>query len=58
MIATDLSRQQAFDADSKAIQQISFTANLDRDGNTAIFFIIEKVKETILDFSQGTVEVL
>ena len=58
MIATDLSRQQAFDADSKAIQQISFTANLDRDGNTAIFFIIEKAKETILDFSQGTVEVL
>ena len=58
MIATDLSRQQAFDADSKAIQQISFTANLDRDGNTAIFFIIEKVKETILDFSQGALKVL
>ena len=58
MIATDLSRQQAFDADSKAIQRISFTANLDRDGNTAIFFIIEKAKETILDFSQGTVKVL
>ena len=58
MIAIDLSRQQAFDTDSKAIQQINFTANLVRDGNTAIFFIIEKAKETILDFSQGTVQVL
>ena len=58
MTATDLSRQQAFDADSKAIQQISFTANLDRDGNTAIFFIIEEVKEIILDFSQRTVKVV
>ena len=58
MIAIDLSRQEAFDADSKAIQQINFTANLVRDGNTAIFFIIENAKETILDFSQGTVKVL
>ena len=58
MIAIDLSRQQAFDTESKAIQQINFTANLVRDGNTAIFFIIEKAKETILDFSQGTVQVL
>ena len=58
MIAIDLSRQEAFDGDSKAIQQINFTANLVRDGNTAIFFIIEKAKETILDFSQGTVKVL
>ena len=58
MIAIDLSRQEAFDADSKAIQQINFTANLVRDGNTAIFFIIVKAKETILDFSQGTVQVL
>ena len=29
MIAVDLSRQQALDADPKAIQQINFTANLD-----------------------------
>ena len=58
MIAIDLSKQQALDADSKAIQQINFTANLDRDGNTTIFFIIEEAKETILDSSQGTVKVL
>ena len=58
MIAIDLSKQQALDADPKAIQQINFIENLDREGNTTIFFIIEEVKETILDFSQGTVKVL
>ena len=30
MIAVDLSRQQALDADPRAIQQISFTAYLDK----------------------------
>ena len=47
MIAIDLSKQQALDADPKAIQQINFTANLDRAGNTAMLFIIEEAKETI-----------
>ena len=32
MIAVDLSKQQALDCDPKAIQQISFTANLNRAG--------------------------
>ena len=58
MIAIDLSKQQALDADPKAIQQINFTANLDRAGNTRIYFILEEVKETVLAFSQGTVKVL
>ena len=58
MIATDLSKQQTLDADSKAIEPINFTANLDRDGDTTMFFIIEEVKETIIDFLQGTVKVL
>ena len=58
MIAIDLSRQQELDADLTAIQQINFTANLDRAGNTAIFFIVEEAKETIFEFSQGTVKVL
>ena len=58
MIAIDLSKQQALDADPRAIQQINFTANLDRAGKTTIFSIIEEVKETVLDFSQGTVKVL
>ena len=58
MIAVDLSKQQALDADPRAIQQINFTANLDRAGNTRVYFILEEAKETILDFSQVTVKVL
>ena len=58
MIAVDLSKQQALDADPRAIQQINFTANLDRARNTRVYFILEEAKETILDFSQGTVKVL
>ena len=58
MIAIDLSKQQALDADPRAIQQINITANLDRGGNTTMFFIIEEAKETVLDFSQRTVKVL
>ena len=50
MIAVDLSKQQALDADPKAIQQINFTANLDRAGNTTMFFIIEEAKETVFEF--------
>ena len=50
MIAVDLSKQQALDADPTAIQQINFTANLDRAGNTRV---LEEAKETILDFLQG-----
>ena len=51
MIAMDQSKQQALDADPRAIQQINFTANLDRAGNTRTFFITEETKETVLDFS-------
>ena len=53
-----LSKQQVPDADPQAIQQTNFTANLDRQGNTTIFFIIEEAKQTVSDFSQGTVKVL
>ena len=58
MTAIDLSKQQALDADPKAIQQINSTENLGRYGSTTTFFIIEKAKETILDFSKGLVKVM
>ena len=58
MIAIDLSKQEVFDADLKAIQQINFTANLDRAENTRFYFILEEGKETVFEFSQGTVKVL
>ena len=47
MIGIDLSKQEALDFDPKAIHQISFTSNLDRDRDTKMFSITEKVKETI-----------
>ena len=62
LIAIDLSKQQALDADPRAaIQQINFTATIlqqDRDDGATIFFIIEQAKETVFEFSQGTVNVL
>ena len=51
-IAIDLSKEQALDADPKATQQINFAGNL--ENNASIFFIIEEVEETILDYSQPT----
>ena len=58
MIAIDLSKQQTLDADPKAIKQINFTRNLERDRNKRKIFIIEDVKETILYYSQGTVSIV
>ena len=58
MIAVDLSKQQALDDDRKAIQQINFTANLNRAGNIRFYFNLEEAKETIFEFSQGTVKFL
>ena len=52
------SKQQALDADPKAIQQINFTANLDRAGNTRFYFTLEEAKETVFEFSQGTIKAL
>ena len=55
MIATDLSKQQAVDADPKAMEQIKCTGNLAQNAvaNTTMFFIIEEAKEIVLDFSQA-----
>ena len=52
IIVTDLSKQQVLGADRKAIQEINFTVNLARAGNTRIYFILEEAKETVLDISQ------
>ena len=50
MIAIDISKQKALEADPKGIQQINFTGNLERDNGATMFFIIEEAKETVLDF--------
>ena len=56
LIEIDLSKQQTPNDDTKVIQQINSTGILERAGNTTIFFITEKVKLNVLDFSQGTVK--
>ena len=61
LIAADLSKQKALDADSRAIQQIVFTGKIKATvANTRviIFYVLEKSKETILEFSKGTTKVL
>ena len=58
VLVIDLSKQQALDADPKAIQQVNFTGYLDDNNTRLMFFIIEETKETILDFLQGTVKAL
>ena len=61
IITVDLSKQNALDADSRAIQQIIFTGEIKATvANTRviIFYVLEKSKETILEFSKGTTKVL
>ena len=52
MIAIDISKQQAVDVDPSSVQQINFAANLDCAEGT------RKAKETVSEFSQGTVKLL
>ena len=56
LIAADLSKQKALDADPRVIQQIIFTGQA--SGNVAVYYILEQSKETILKFSKGTTNVL
>ena len=58
MIGEDLSKQQALDADPKVIQKITFTGNLNWGWDATMVFITEEAKESILDFSLGTVRIL
>ena len=61
IIAADLSKQKALDADSRAIQQIIFTGKIKgavANTSVIIFYVLETSKETILEFSKGTTKVL
>ena len=61
LIAVDLSKQKALDADSRAIQQIIFTGKTKAAAdNTRVimYYILEQSKETILEFSTGATKVL
>ena len=60
LIAVDLSKQKVLDADPRAIQQIVFQGVVEGENNTKIrlYTILEKSKETILEFAKGTTKVL
>ena len=64
-MSVDLSRQKELDADPKAIQKIELVGQFKNPddvvvANISMFFltILEKIKETRLKFSQGSVTVL
>ena len=56
IIAADLSKQKALDADSRAIQQNIFTGHT--DAQIRVYCILQQSKETILEFWKGTTKVL
>ena len=56
LIACDLSKQKELDADPRAIQQLEFNFMLDT--NSQILTVLEKSKETVLEFYKGTAKVL
>ena len=55
LIAADLSKQKALDADSRAIQQIIFTDKA--NAAAMISYILEQSKETTLQFFKGATKV-
>ena len=55
LVAVDLSKQKELDTDPRAIQQIEFKYMLGTD--STIYWVLEKSKETILEFYKGTVKV-
>ena len=60
LIAVDLSKQKALDADPRAIQQIVFQGVVGGNDGTKVrlYTILEQSKETMLEFSKGTAKVL
>ena len=55
LLAVDLSKQKELDADPRSIQQIEFKYVLQTD--STIYWVLEKSKETILEFYKGTIKV-
>ena len=55
LVAVNLSKQKELDADPRAIQQIEFKYML--GSNSTIYWVLEKSKESILEFYKGTVKV-
>ena len=61
LIAVDLSKQKSLDADSRAIQQFILIGKIkvtEENTKVIIYYILEKSRETTLEFSKGTTKVL
>ena len=56
LIAVDLSKQKELHADPRAIQQIDFYGMLTT--NSQVCTILERSRETVLEFYKGTAKVL
>ena len=56
LICCNLSQQKELDADEKSNQQIGFYGKLGT--NSQVCTVLEKSKETVLEFSKGTAKVL
>ena len=56
LIAANLSKQKALDADSRAIQQIIFIGT--ESAAVIIYYDLEQSKETVLEFAKGITKVL
>ena len=56
LIAVDLSKQKELDADPRAVQQTEFSGKLET--NSQVCTVLEKSKETVLEFYKGTAKVL
>ena len=55
LVAVDLSKEKELDADPRSIQQSEFKYMLGI--NSTIYWVLEKSKETILEFYKETVKV-
>ena len=60
LIAVDLRKQKALDADARAIQETVFQGVVGGDDETKIrlYTILKQLKETVLQFYKGTAKVL
>ena len=56
LITVDLSKQKELDDDPRAIQQIDFYGKLET--YSQVCAVLEKSKETVLEFYKGTSKVL
>ena len=56
LIAADLSKKKALDADPRPIKQIVFTGEVKT--NSVIYYILEQSKETVFEFYKETAKVL